>query len=91
MGKGLIRGRAPSDAEWLALVARRSAAEVTAVATTGICCRAGCPARTPRRENVSLFENRAAAEAAGYRACKRCWGGAGYSRSSRPRLRTMFL
>lgn len=77
MGKRLIRGRAPSDAEWQALAARQQSAVTYAVATTGICCRAGCPARTPRRQNVSLFDDRASAEAAGYRACKRCWGGAG--------------
>lgn len=77
MGKGLIRGRAPRDDEWQALAARQPVRGVFAVATTGICCRAGCPARTPRRENVSLFDDRAAAEAAGFRACKRCWGGAG--------------
>ena len=42
-----------------------------AVATTGIYCRPGCPAR-PRPENVSTFAHPAAAEAAGYRACLRC-------------------
>lgn len=42
------------------------------VRTTGIYCRPGCPARTPKRENVEFFEQRADAEAAGYRPCKRC-------------------
>ena len=42
------------------------------VKTTGIYCRPGCPARTPKRENVRLFASAAAAQAAGFRACKRC-------------------
>ncbi|MGO9488258.1 MAG: bifunctional transcriptional activator/DNA repair enzyme AdaA, partial [Solirubrobacteraceae bacterium] len=42
------------------------------VRTTGIYCRPSCPARTPKRENVSFFPSAAAAQAAGFRACKRC-------------------
>src|SRR4051794_14076146 len=41
------------------------------VVTTGIYCRPSCPAR-PKPENVRIFENVAAARAAGMRACKRC-------------------
>lgn len=44
----------------------------TAVRTTGIYCRPSCPSRTPKRENVRYFSTAAAAEAAGFRACKRC-------------------
>ncbi len=44
----------------------------TAVASTGIYCRPSCPARAPKRENVSFFPSAAAAQAAGFRACKRC-------------------
>lgn len=44
----------------------------TAVRTTGIYCRPSCPARTPARANVSFHPSAAAAQAAGYRACKRC-------------------
>lgn len=44
----------------------------TAVATTGIYCRPSCPARTPARPNVAFYPTAAAAQAAGYRACKRC-------------------
>jgi AraC family transcriptional regulator of adaptative response / DNA-3-methyladenine glycosylase II len=44
----------------------------TAVATTGIYCRPSCPARTPLARNVSFFTTAAAAQAAGYRACRRC-------------------
>jgi AraC family transcriptional regulator of adaptative response / DNA-3-methyladenine glycosylase II len=45
---------------------------VTAVHSTGIYCRPSCPARTPKRENVSFFPTSAAAHEAGFRACKRC-------------------
>ena len=44
----------------------------TAVLTTGIYCRPICPARIPRRENVRFYEHAAAAEAAGFRPCRRC-------------------
>ena len=44
----------------------------TAVHTTGIYCRPSCPARTPASRNVSFFPTAAAAQAAGFRACKRC-------------------
>ncbi|HEV7210212.1 MAG TPA: AlkA N-terminal domain-containing protein [Blastococcus sp.] len=44
----------------------------TAVRTTGIYCRPSCPARTPLARNVSFFTTAAAAQAAGYRACRRC-------------------
>jgi AraC family transcriptional regulator, regulatory protein of adaptative response / DNA-3-methyladenine glycosylase II len=44
----------------------------TGVATTRIYCRPSCPARTPRRQNVHFFSTAAAAQSAGYRACKRC-------------------
>src|SRR5437763_12908 len=42
------------------------------VRTTNIYCRPGCPARVPRRENVTFFPSAAAAQAAGFRACLRC-------------------
>jgi len=44
----------------------------TAVVTTGIYCRPSCPARTPKPTNVRFFACAAAAEEAGFRACKRC-------------------
>ncbi|MQW77729.1 helix-turn-helix domain-containing protein [Nocardioides sp. dk4132] len=44
----------------------------TAVRTTGIYCRPSCPARTPAFGNVTFHPTAAAAQAAGYRACKRC-------------------
>jgi len=42
------------------------------VTSTGIYCRPSCPARTPRREHVRFYPTAAAAQAAGFRACKRC-------------------
>ena len=42
------------------------------VRSTGIFCRPGCPARTPRRENIVFFESPQAAREAGFRACLRC-------------------
>ncbi|RYJ05702.1 MAG: methylphosphotriester-DNA--protein-cysteine methyltransferase family protein, partial [Actinomycetales bacterium] len=44
----------------------------TAVRTTGIYCRPSCPARTPRTENVQFYASAAAAQDAGFRACRRC-------------------
>ena len=43
-----------------------------AVRTTGIYCRPSCPAITPQRRNVTFHPSAAAAQRAGYRACKRC-------------------
>lgn len=45
---------------------------VFAVKTTGVYCRPSCAARHPKLENVEFFTTIAAAQAAGYRACKRC-------------------
>jgi AraC family transcriptional regulator of adaptative response/methylated-DNA-[protein]-cysteine methyltransferase len=43
-----------------------------AVRSTGIYCRPSCPSRLPQRENVRFFHTPEAAEAAGFRPCKRC-------------------
>jgi O-6-methylguanine DNA methyltransferase len=45
---------------------------VIAVATTGIFCRPGCPAPSPRPENATRLPSARAALFAGYRACLRC-------------------
>ena len=45
---------------------------VTAVTSTGIYCRPSCPAITPKRANVRFLPSAAAAQRAGFRACKRC-------------------
>ncbi len=44
----------------------------TAVTSTGVYCRPTCPAQTPKRDNVRFYRCAAAAEAAGFRACRRC-------------------
>jgi AraC family transcriptional regulator, regulatory protein of adaptative response / DNA-3-methyladenine glycosylase II len=44
----------------------------TGVRTTGIYCRPSCPAVTPRRSNVAFYPTAAAAQGAGFRACRRC-------------------
>src|SRR5207302_6068565 len=45
---------------------------VFAVSSTGIYCRPSCPARRPRRQNVTFYRQPEEAEKAGYRACLRC-------------------
>jgi AraC family transcriptional regulator of adaptative response / DNA-3-methyladenine glycosylase II len=44
----------------------------TGVTSTGIYCRPICPSRTPARKNMRFFPHQGAAEAAGFRACRRC-------------------
>src|SRR3954451_7819009 len=71
------RGRMPIDAErlWHALEHKDPRFDgwvFACVTSTGIYCRPSCPARTPKRENVRFYRTAAAAQAAGFRACKRC-------------------
>lgn len=42
------------------------------VKTTGIYCRPICPARVPRKENVTFYSTAASAHEAGFRPCLRC-------------------
>jgi AraC family transcriptional regulator of adaptative response/methylated-DNA-[protein]-cysteine methyltransferase len=42
------------------------------VITTGVYCRPSCSARLANRRNLSFYATVAAAESAGFRACKRC-------------------
>lgn len=73
MGK-ITAGRPVTDAEWLAFETKATTGLVWAVVTTGIHCRDFCPGR-PLRKNLRVMDSRAAAETAGFRACKRCGGG----------------
>ena len=60
---------------WDAVVARdpvRDGEFVFAVSTTGVYCRPSCPARRPRRNNVTFYSRPEQAEKAGFRACLRC-------------------
>jgi AraC family transcriptional regulator of adaptative response / DNA-3-methyladenine glycosylase II len=45
---------------------------VAAVRSTRVYCRPGCPAPLPKERNVTFFVHAAAAEAAGFRPCRRC-------------------
>jgi AraC family transcriptional regulator of adaptative response/methylated-DNA-[protein]-cysteine methyltransferase len=63
------------DALYASLAARDGRFDGTAfvcVRTTGIFCRMTCPARTPKRGNVTFRASVEACVAAGFRACKRC-------------------
>jgi AraC family transcriptional regulator of adaptative response/methylated-DNA-[protein]-cysteine methyltransferase len=64
------------DAEHLEAVRRRDRAYdgkfVYAVRTTGVYCKPSCASRPARPENLSFHASPAAAEAAGFRPCKRC-------------------
>ncbi|MEU3711001.1 AlkA N-terminal domain-containing protein [Streptomyces catenulae] len=44
----------------------------TAVLTTRIYCRPSCPAVPPKPQNMRFYPSAAAAQQAGFRACKRC-------------------
>ena len=69
------RPYATDESRWEAVVTREPEADghfFLAVKTTGIYCRPVCPSRMPNRENVQFFDDGQAAEAAGYRPCKRC-------------------
>ena len=63
------------DARWQAVVTRDATVDgkfVYAVHTTAIYCRPSCAARLARPENVNFYDSPDEAEAAGFRACKRC-------------------
>lgn len=45
---------------------------VTGVRSTGIYCRPSCPATAPKARNITFWPTAAAAQGAGFRACKRC-------------------
>jgi AraC family transcriptional regulator, regulatory protein of adaptative response / methylated-DNA-[protein]-cysteine methyltransferase len=63
------------DWRWEAVTRRDPALDgsfVYAVTSTRVYCRPSCPSRRPLRERVRFFASPDAAEAAGYRACRRC-------------------
>jgi len=74
----LMKAEAESldDARFAAILAREASPDCGAflygVTSQGIYCRAGCPARAPLRRHVRFFAEATAAEAAGFRPCKRC-------------------
>jgi AraC family transcriptional regulator, regulatory protein of adaptative response / methylated-DNA-[protein]-cysteine methyltransferase len=61
--------------QWRAVQARDRRFDGTfvyAVRSTGIYCRPSCPSRRPRRTQVRFFPIPEAAEALGFRPCRRC-------------------
>jgi class 3 adenylate cyclase len=63
------------EARWNAVLhrdARLDGLLYYGVASTGIYCRPVCRARRPKIQNVAFFPSCAAAEKAGFRACKLC-------------------
>lgn len=63
------------EARWNAVSENNSSANGVfyyAVITTGIYCQPSCRSKLPNRSNVEYFTTCDEAEAAGYRACKRC-------------------
>lgn len=64
------------DRRWAALVARDASPAcgpfLYAVTTQGVFCLPGCPSRPPLRRNTRFFADAGAAQAAGFRPCRRC-------------------
>src|SRR5271167_2527412 len=74
-GDAMLASDAVDDHNWQSVLARDRCHDgvfVFAVSSTGIYCRPSCPAKHPRRTNVTFFRTPDAAEKAGYRACLRC-------------------
>jgi AraC family transcriptional regulator, regulatory protein of adaptative response / methylated-DNA-[protein]-cysteine methyltransferase len=72
---GNASGWRSDEDRWSAVQRRERAADGVfyySVRTTGVYCRPSCAARLPLRGNVRFHATAAAAEAAGFRACKRC-------------------
>jgi len=62
-------------ARWAAVQARDARFDGTffyGVRSTGVYCKPSCPSRRPGRGQVAFFSSTAAAEAGGFRACRRC-------------------
>ena len=67
--------RLDADTAWAAFMRRDRGWDgkiLGAVHTTGIYCKPSCPARRPKRENVTFYTRAEEARAAGYRPCLRC-------------------
>jgi AraC family transcriptional regulator of adaptative response/methylated-DNA-[protein]-cysteine methyltransferase len=67
-----LAGTPADEAKWQ-IVARRERGDfLYGVTTMGVYCRPGCPSPRPLREHVRCFVSAEQAEAAGFRACRRC-------------------
>ncbi len=75
-GENLATSSRPDDEHcYLAVKARDARFDgcfFTGVTSTGIYCRPSCSSVTPRRDRVRFYLTAAAAQRAGFRACKRC-------------------
>jgi AraC family transcriptional regulator of adaptative response/methylated-DNA-[protein]-cysteine methyltransferase len=61
------------DPRWQRLTRREPASDFYySVRSTGVYCRPSCPSRLPNPANVAFYDTTGAAEAAGFRPCKRC-------------------
>ena len=67
-----IGDRVSDELLWDQVLRRQPGEFRYAVTTMGVYCRPGCPSPRPLRKNVRFFPDNRAAEAAGFRACKRC-------------------
>jgi len=72
MNDTLIIDRMPEDSLWQTVLTRQAGDFLYAVTTMGVYCRPACPSPRPLRKNVRFFRTPSQAEAAGFRACKRC-------------------
>ncbi|WP_422614993.1 bifunctional transcriptional activator/DNA repair enzyme AdaA [Cohnella caldifontis] len=64
-----------TEEQWQAIVGNEGTYDGVfyyAVETTGIYCRPSCKSKAPNRSNVRIFADASAAEAEGFRPCKRC-------------------
>jgi AraC family transcriptional regulator of adaptative response/methylated-DNA-[protein]-cysteine methyltransferase len=65
--------RVSEERLWDEVLNRQAGADfLYAVTTMGVYCRPACPSPRPLRKNVRFFRSPPEAEAAGFRACKRC-------------------
>jgi AraC family transcriptional regulator, regulatory protein of adaptative response / methylated-DNA-[protein]-cysteine methyltransferase len=68
-----IIDRVSEEHLWDQVLTRQGGADFFyAVTTMGVYCRPACPSPRPLRKNVRFFRSPLEAEAAGFRACKRC-------------------
>src|SRR6202012_2228974 len=68
-----IIDRVSEEHLWNQVLARDAGTDfLYAVTTVGVYCRPACPSPRPLRKNVRFFRTAIEAEAAGFRACKRC-------------------
>ena len=71
----LAKAATEADPRWAKVMARDAASDgqfVYSVKSTGVYCRPSCAARMANPANVRFHATPAAAQAAGFRACKRC-------------------